>query len=66
MGGGAEYRIRIGRWRDHNREHQHTLEEWSVKAREAGLTATADAMTRAADLLGRSVDELDIALQNLD
>ena len=60
-----EFKLRIARWRDHNREHQQSLAEWSEKMRAAGCEDAARAMDRAADLLGQSVAELEAALESL-
>jgi hypothetical protein len=60
-----EFKLRIAHWRDHNREHQHTLEQWGARALAEGRADTAAAMKKAADLLGQSVAELDKALETL-
>ena len=65
MSAEQEYRMRITRWRDHNREHQQSLQDWSGKIRDGGYGETAAAMDRAADLLGESVAALDQALKTL-
>lgn len=60
------FQVRVSRWRDHNLEHQKTLEEWSDKMKEAGLDAAAAAVSRAADAMLESVAALDDAGRALE
>lgn len=60
------FRVRVSRWREHNLEHQKTLEEWADKMKEAGLEAAAVAVARAADAMLESVAALDAAARALE
>jgi hypothetical protein len=60
------FRVRVSRWREHNLEHQKTLEEWADKMKAAGLEAAAAAVARAADAMLESVAALDDAARALD
>ena len=66
LSGKKEFALRMARWRDHNREHQQTLAEWSARVRAGGFEQSAVAMDQAADLLAQSVAALDKALDALD